>query len=234
MSKKILSALVIGAALTLSAGAHAASTNVFTGVDVAHDAWYAYVGGDTGLQGQDILTQPGFIGRINGGYGQYSYDKPGTGNIDGDSGNVGLMLGYGTNFSGGRVSAYLGGDWINQNLSPNDPLANAEGSRFGAKAQLEVSVNPVDGFGGEALGSYSTAFRTYWTHASVGYHFSAFSIGPEVGFVGNEDYNEVRYGAEVGNVDLGFADLSLHGGFVNSNRNSGDGGYGAIGFFKNF
>jgi hypothetical protein len=234
MAKKLLSALAISAALTLSATAHAASTNVFTGVDFAHDSWYAYLGGVTALQGQDILSQSGFLGRASVGYGQYDYNKPGTGNIDGDVTDLDLMVGYGENFSGGRVSGYIGGDWINHDLSPDDPLADADGSRFGLKGQLEVWFSPADHFQGSALGSYSTAFDTYWSHFDVGYNFGAVTIGPEVGLIGNDDYNEFRYGAQVGGIDLGFASTALHAGVANSNRSGGDGGYGAVSFARNF
>jgi hypothetical protein len=234
MSKKLLSALVIGAALTVSATAQAASTGVWTGADFASNSWYAYLGGVTALQGQDITSQAGFLGRAQVGFGQYDYDTVPLGNVDGDVTNLDLMVGYGSGFSGGRWSAYIGGDWIHHNLSPDDPNNSADGSELGVKGQLEFWFSPMDHVNGSALGSYSTAFNTYWSHFDVGYNFGPASIGPEVGFMGDEEYNAARYGAQVGAIDLGFAQASLHGGWVNSNRHGGDGGYGAIGFSRNF
>ena len=237
MSKKILSALLVGTALTISSLAHAASTDVFTGVDVAHDSWFAYVGGVTALQGQDIATQSGFLARLAGGYGQYNYNKPGTGNIDGDVGNANLMVGYANVFQGGRVTGYVGLDWIDHSISPNDPLNSANGGRLGAKGQLEFTFNPVDHIDVNAIGTYSTAFRTYWSRFEVGYNFGPVSVGPEIGFAGNEEYNDVRYGAQLSTLALGFATAALQGGWVNGHRNGtndGNGGYGAVGFSRRF
>jgi hypothetical protein len=234
MSKKLLSALLVGTVLTLSSAAHAATSDVFTGVDIAHNSWYAYLGGVTALSGQDISTQEGWLARVAGGYGQYDYNKPLVGNIDGDVGNVDLMVGYGMPISGGKVSAYLGANWTDHDLSPNDPANDARGSKLGVKGQLEAFFSPMDHVSGDAMASYSTAFSTYWSHFNLGYNFGGFAVGPEVGLNGNDEYNEFRYGAEVNAIDLGFASVALHGGIVASNRNGGDGGYGGIGFNRRF
>lgn len=234
MSKKFLSALLVGTALTLSTLAHASSTQVITGVDVSHNSWYAYLGGVTALSGQDIATQAGWLARLTGGYGQYRYGRTGLSSVDGDVVDGDLMIGYGMPITNGHVAAYLGGDWTNQNLSPNDPLNSVHGSEGGVKGQLELSVSPVEHVGLGAVGSYSTAFQTYWSRLHAGYNFGAFSIGPEVGFQGNKEYNNARYGAQISDIDLGFAQTSLHAGYVSSNRNGGDGGYGEINFAKRF
>jgi hypothetical protein len=235
MSKKLVSALVIGAALALAAPAHASSTLVFTGVDVAQRSWWAYLGGVTALQGQDIATQPGLLARISGGYGQYSYTRKGLSGVDGDMGDVDLMLGYSMPLSNvGKVTGFIGGDWADHSLSPSDPLNSVHGSEGGLKGQLEFAFHPMDHIEANAMGSYSTAFRTYWSREDIDYNFGAFSIGPEVGFEGNKEYNSIRYGARIGDIDLGFADVALHAGGVSSNRGGGDGAYGNIGFSKRF
>ncbi len=234
MSKKLVSALVIGAALALSAPAHAASTLVFTGADGGPHSWWVYLGGVTALQGQDIATQPGFLARLAGGYGQYSYHRPGLSGVDGNVGEGDLMVGYGMPFANGHVAAYIGGDWIDHSLSPSDPKNGAHGSEGGLKGQLEANFHPMDHILANAMGSYSTAFRTYWTREDVDYNFGAFSLGPEVGFEGNKEFNSFRYGARLGDIDLGFADVALHAGGTTSNRNGGDGVYGNIGFSKRF
>jgi hypothetical protein len=234
MSKKILSALLVGTVLTISTAAHATSTSVFTGVDVAHNSWFAYVGGVTALQGQDITTQAGFLARLAGGYGQYHYNRPFTTSVDGDVGDGNLMVGYGSPFSGGHIAGYIGGDWTDHHLSPNDTLNKTRGTRGGAMGQLELNFSPADHFNGNVLGSYSTAFNTYWSRADVGYNFGSVTVGPEIGFSGDKSYDEIRYGAHLSAIDLGFATAGLHGGWVNSNRRGGDGGYGDVGFSRRF
>lgn len=234
MSKKILSALLVGTVLSISTVAHSASTDVFLGADVAHNSWFAYVGGVSALQGQDIATQSGFLARLAGGYGQYHYNRPGTSSVDGDVGDGNLMVGYGSPFSGGHVAAYIGGDWTDHHLSPNDPLNKARGTRGGVKGQLEFTFSPMDHITGGAMGSYSTAFQSYWSRVNVGYNFGSVTVGPEIGFNGDKSYDEIRYGAQLGDIDLGFATTSIHGGYVNSNRHGGDGAYGAVGFSRRF
>lgn len=235
MKNKILSALLVGTVLALSAPAQAATTIVFTGVDVANNSWHAYLGGVTALSGQDIASQDGWLARAAVGYGEYEYGRPGIlSDVDGDGTTGDLMIGYGHSFSNGRISAYLGGNYQHHDISPNDPLNEVEGSEGGVKGQLELSVKPVDRIGVDAMGSYSTAFDTYWTRFGVSYDFGGVSIGPEASFQGNEEYNSTRWGGRVGDIDLGFANVDLRGGWVHSNREDADGGYGSIGFSRLF
>jgi hypothetical protein len=236
MKNKILSALLVGTVLALAAPAQAASTIVFTGVDVANNSWHAYLGGVTALSGQDITTQDGWLARVAAGYGEYEYGRPGIlSDVDGDGTTVDLMAGYGFNLGqGARASVYLGGNYQHHDLSPDDPLNEVEGGEGGVKGQLEFRFAPVDHVGVNAIGSYSTAFDTYWSRLDVGYNFGGFSVGPEVSFFGNEEFNAHRFGARVGDIDFGFANLALHGGWANSDREDGDGGYGGLDFSKLF
>ncbi|MEZ0224833.1 MAG: cellulose biosynthesis protein BcsS [Alphaproteobacteria bacterium] len=235
MKNKILSALLVGTVLALAAPAQAASTIVFTGVDVANNSWHAYLGGVTALSGQDITTQDGWLARAAVGYGEYEYDRVLLlSDVDGDATTGDLMIGYGHSFGNGRISAYLGGNYQHHELDPNDPLNEVEGSEGGVKGQLEFRLAPVDHIGVNAIGSYSTAFDTYWSRLDVGYNFGGFSVGPEVSFYGNEEFNAHRFGGRVGDIDLGFANVALHGGWANSSREGGDGGYGALDFSKLF
>lgn len=234
MKNKILSALLVGTVLALAAPANAASTIVFTGVDVANNSWHAYLGGVTALSGQDITSQDGWLARAGVGYGEYEYGRGILSDVDGDMTTGDLMIGYGHSFANGRVSAYLGGNYQHHDISPNDPLNEVEGSEGGVKGQLELRFSPVNNVGVNAIGSYSTAFDTYWTRLDIGYNFGGFSVGPEVSFSGNEEYNSTRFGGRIGDIDLGFANVALHGGWVNSNREDADGGYGALDFSKLF
>ncbi|TAL39348.1 MAG: cellulose biosynthesis protein BcsS [Alphaproteobacteria bacterium] len=235
MKNKILSALLVGTILALAAPAQAATTIVFTGVDVAHNSWSAYLGGVTALSGQDITSQDGWLARAAIGYGEYDYDRPGIlSDVDGDYTDGDLMIGYGHSFGNGRVSAYLGGNYQHHDLSPDDPLNEVEGGEGGVKGQLEFRLAPVDHVTVNAIGSYSTAFENYWSRLDVGYNFGGFSVGPEVGLYGNDEFNAARFGGQIRDIDLGFAAMDLHGGWVNSNRRDGDGGYGALGFSKLF
>jgi len=237
MLKKILPLAAIIGALTFSTVAKAESTSVFTGFDAKKNSYYLYAGGVTALQGQDILTQDGFLVRGMLGFGQYTYKTvavPG-GSVDGDVYDADLMLGYGHFFDGGSISVYLGPNYENQDLSPNDASNSANGDKVGAKGQLELTINPVANISAGAIGAYSTAYRTYWSQLHAEYDFCSFKLGPEVSFLGNKEYDQQRYGAALRDIDVGFAKTKLYVGWANSDgANSDDSIYGGIGFSRAF
>lgn len=242
MKNKILSALLAGTVLALTVPAHADTTQVFTSFSAQKHAWYVHAGGVTALSGENISSQDGWLARLGVGYGEYSYTTVAPGfplvpiDIDGQVYDGDLMIGY-QHFvdSKTRLSAYLGGNWENQDLDPSDPNGtHVEGSRGGVKGQLEIWSMLTDKVPFTAIGAYSSAFRTYWTTTSVGYDFGGFTVGPEVGFQGNRGYNEFRYGAAISDIDVGFAKTKLIVGGEHNTRRDASGMFGSIGFSRNF
>jgi len=88
------------------------------------------------------------------------------------------------------------------------------GTAFGSKSLVELYSTPTDKTMVEAEGSYSTAFREYYEQFQVGYAalWPEVYIGPEAIFLGEENYDEYRFGAfvsgiKIGKVELGFRRL---------------------------
>jgi len=236
MKKSLVSALLAGLLLATPLSSQAATSKAWTGVDFGPDSYFVYLGGVTGLSSQDIHTQDGWLLRGSVGFGNYDYDTvavPG-GNVDSDVRQGDVMVGYGHNFSNGRISAYLGGEIQNHDPSPNDPNNSVDGTQGGVKGQLELEAKPAQDVELWLVGNYSTSFDSYWTHGFVGYDFGPVTIGPELGFTGNEEYNQVRYGVSAGGLDLGFVDARAYAGYANTNGQGDDGMYGGVSFGKAF
>lgn len=236
MKNKILSLLLAGTIISAAATAQAGSTGVWTGFDISPDSYFIYLGAMTALQGQDIQSQDGWLLRGDAGYGEYDYDTvavPG-GNVDGDVSTGDILVGYRHFFPAGYVTGFLGGDIQHHNISPNDPGNSVDGSEGGVKGALELFASPAANIEIQALGNYSTAFDSYWSRLTVGYNFGPVTIGPEVRFLGNEEFHQVRYGASISGFDIGFANVSINGGYANTSDRGDDGAYGGIGFGANF
>lgn len=236
MKNKFIATLFAGALMAAPLAAQAETSKAWTGVDFGPDSYFLYLGGVTALSSQDIQTQDGFLLRGSVGFGNYDYDTPAVpgGNVDSDVFQGDLMVGYGHSFSNGRISAYVGGEFQNHDPSPNDPNNSVDGTEGGVKAQLELEAKPAQNCELWLVGNYSTAFDSYWTHAFGGYDFGPVTIGPELGFTGNEEYNQVRYGASFGGIDLGFADARAYVGYANTQGQGDDGMYGGVSFGKGF
>jgi opacity protein-like surface antigen len=230
MKRTLFAALM--AALILPSAAKAATTEIWAGSDTTRNSFFYNVGGMTAASGQDILMQDGWLARADAGYGQYTYNR--SGDIDGDVFDADLMAGYGSHYAQGHSEVYLGLDWVHHHLDPSDPLNDVSGSRLGLKAALDFTLTPLKNIAFDGSGNFSTAFSTYATHLDALYRFGIFSLGPEAGLFGNSDFRETRIGAEAGNIDLGFADTSLHLGYANSTYHDQDGFYGSIGFARDF
>jgi Cellulose biosynthesis protein BcsS len=168
----------------------------FSGIDVAPDSFYIYKGTIISLNRN--LDKDGFVLRLFGGYGDYSYDEntvPG-GRVDGNVKQFDVMIGYTATLGRVSVGAYVGVDYQNQRLNPPDPQNPVSGSETGLKiaADLETDRERAGPYASVA-GNYSTAFDSYWARARVGYNFGKVIFGPEVIASGNEGYNGHRLGA---------------------------------------
>jgi hypothetical protein len=236
MKTKFLATLLAGAMLLAPAAAKADSSGVWAGADFGPDSYFLYLGGVTALQNQDIRTQDGFLLRGSLGFGNYDYDTPAVpgGNVDSDVFSGDLMVGYGHHFGPHTLSFYAGGEFQNHDPSPNDPGNSVDGTEGGVKAQLELNAHPAENCVLDLAGSYSTAFDSYWSRGFAGYDFGPVTIGPEIGFLGNEEWDQVRFGASAGDVDLGFVNARAYVGYANNDGQGDDGMYGGLAFGKGF
>lgn len=241
MKKSALALLLAGTILTAATTANAEKSGVWGGVDVAPDSYYLYLGAVTAIGGQnDIETESGWLLRGDVGYGEYDYNTilPGPTNavIDGDIVSVDAMIGYRHFFNTGanHITVYAGGELQNHDQSPRDLANTVEGSEFGGKASIELNVTPIEDIVVNTIGIYSSAFSSYWARGFVGYDMTSVTVGPEVRFLGNDEFNQRRLGLTFTDIDLGITSLTVSGGYANTSGNGDDGAYGTLGFSSKF
>ncbi|WP_324538667.1 cellulose biosynthesis protein BcsS [Hyphomicrobium sp.] len=218
------------------------STVVFSGVDFAKDAFAAHAGAIKAVNGD--LGKDGVMLRALGVYVDYEYDTDfGAGplGIDGEAGIFDLMIGYQFLRTTHRLGIYAGVEFQGHELSPDDPFNEIDGNEWGFKiaADYETAANSPLYVG--LIGSYSTAFDTYWTRARVGAPVGRFVLGVEGLAHGNNGYDAQRLGGFV-NIPLGihYGQLSLSSGYqwADEGGASGSGGssgaYGSAGISFSF
>ncbi len=218
------------------------STVVFSGAEASKDASYFYSGVIYALNRD--LGRDGFLLRAYGGVAMYEYDTvsvPG-GRVDGDGYQVDAMLGYIWHLGHLNFSAYLGVDYQDYDLTPNDPDSDVNGDEVGFKVAADIMSA-----GGPVYytlqGSYSTAFDTYWARARVGLDTGRFVIGPEGVVLGSDGWDAQRVGgfamlrfelspsllSEI-TVNAGYQFVSGDDSSNTGGTSGGEGAYGGIGF----
>lgn len=213
------------------------STVFFTGGDVADSAFSIHAGAIRALNGD--LGKDGVMLRALGVYVDYDYDTflpfPTPANIDGNAAIFDMMIGYQFLGPGHRAAVYIGGEYQNHDLSPDDPGNDIDGTEWGFKVAGEFETNETSRLYVGLIGSYSTAYDTYWTRARVGTRIDRYVLGIEGILHGNEGYDAERLGGFV-NIPLGFnyGILSVSAGYQWADEDSsglggGSGAYGSAG-----
>lgn len=174
---------------------------VYSGSDIAQDSTYFYSGAVVSVNRD--LSRSGIVLRGFFGYAAYEYDNAAVagGVVDGDGPQVDAMLGYMFVRDRGYVAFYVGVDHQDHDLTPADPSNVVRGSETGFKVAGDLAHNGARHYV-SLLGSYSTAFDTYWTRGRVGLKVNRLTIGPEGIALGNDGFDSQRVG--------GFAMTTLH------------------------
>lgn len=235
-SATVKATLVFGA-LCITTPAYADSTATWAGVDVTDDSSFVYLGGFHALNGD--LDLDGYLIRASVGYGDFDYNTvavTGLG-VDGDAFAADLMGGYQHYFWDNtfRFSGFVGIDYQNVDVSPNDPGNTATGSETGVKGLLDLTAMLSENVDMNANVSYSTAFETYYGSATVGYDFGPLTLGPEITFLGNEEYDQQRFGARVSDINVGNVfGLSLNAGHAEGSGTADDSFYAGLTIDRSF
>lgn len=164
----------------------------YSGSDFAKDSFYSYSGAVISLQRD--LSRSGFVFQGFAGYGSYEYDAGAPlGRVDGDIAQLAAMVGYLFIREGAAVGIYVGADYHDVDLTPNDPASTVNGSEVGFRIGGDVRlIGPQHYFSLE--GYYSTAFDTYWSRARAGMNLGRVIVGPEAAAMGNDGYDAQRLG----------------------------------------
>jgi cellulose biosynthesis protein BcsS len=224
-------------ALAVSVGAMPAaaetkySSVAFGGVDGGPSFDVVYAGAITALNGD--ITRDGVLLRALAGYAWYDY-VGGVGHVDGRATVADLMIGYQQVMGNMRVAGFIGLDYQDHRLSPNDPFNHVNGTETGVKVVGDVSSLVGNPLFFNLLGSLSTAFDSYSARLRIGYNFGgSLVIGPEGWVFGNSFGDFQRVGVFL-QMDTPIAGLptrfTISGGHeTRENRDALDGPNGFYG-----
>jgi hypothetical protein len=210
---------------------------VFGGVDLANGAQYYFDGIIVSLNGD--MNKDGFVVRAYGSLVDYDLN-PG----HGQGYQTDLMLGYHINRGRYDGAIYIGGDWQNYTLHPDNPTEHVRGTEFGFKVAADMETSKELPYYLSLNGMYSTAFDSFWVRARTGFNRDRITFGPEAIVMGNTGFDAQRVGGFV-TFDLKLlpgrppVELTLSSGYQfvngannNTSGNSGTGGgegvYGAV------
>jgi hypothetical protein len=214
----------------------------FAGVDLARGAQYYFDGIVVALNGD--MSKDGFLLRTYGSRVDFDLTVG-----DGRGYQTDLMVGY--KFDRGTYggAVFVGADWQNYKLKPDDPLAQVRGTEFGVKVAANIETSKALPYYLGLNGAYSTAFDSFWTRLRAGLNRNHITFGPEAIVMGNTGFDAQRIGGFVSfSLDTvagrSPVEITLSSGhqFVNgSNANSatsgtggGEGIYGGIALSTTF
>eukprot|EP00439_Symbiodinium_sp_Y106_P090063 s1_g2599.t1 len=199
----------------------------WAGVNFTDDSIYYFIGGMMDFDG-DLGTSGGVLrAHIAGGQYDYTNGNVAGNNVDGDQYSLDLLVGYRMVDENQTVAIYAGVAAEDHDLSPNDTSNNVNGDEYGAKILLDTNFNTKGDLGIDFNASYSTVFDTYYSSLTLPYRFDGFSIGPEVVALGNEQFDQQRFGAAA-SIDIGGFKLGVDGGLAVGGRDSDNSAYGGV------
>lgn len=225
--RKIISLAAMGCVLATTGMANAdetgaGSTILFGGWDVREKTDYPYVGVIHHFSG-DLLSS-GFLVRALVYQADYEYDSAAVagGEVDGRATGGDLMIGYQKVYETYSARGYIGLDYEDHDLSPNNVFDSNRGSDTGVKVQVELETDYALPKYGSLIASYGTAKDRYWARLRGGYDFSGYVVGPEVLLTGDDEYDESRIGVFVTLRKILPVSLTVSAGYSDSDDNRGD------------
>ncbi len=162
------------------------------------------------------LLHSGSRVRVDALGGNYSYRSNETGlTVRGTQESGSVLVGYEYVAPDLSVAAYLGGDGRNNNLSVADPQNVVVGTTFGMKGSLEFYARTSKLTVVEGYASYESNKNAYFARLRGGYLITpSVYVGPEVAVLGDDFFNQTRFGGHLGGVYLGPVQLGLSGGYL--------------------
>ena len=128
-----------------------------------------------------------------------------------------LLVGYGFEGDNYSIGIYAGGNAINHTLSAVDTENPVQGTEFGGKARVDLTINPTPATLVYSEGEYSTAFRTYYANAKLGYEIvkgTGIFFGPEAGALGDARSDQWRVGGHLTQIKIGNVEIGVSCGYA--------------------
>lgn len=180
------------------------------------------------------LDRDGFALKVMTGGGEYRYQSGALGNAQVTGRMIAATILPGWRFRRDSliVTVFVGLDYQDHRLSPNDPSAGLRGSYLGARTAIEAWYEPTPATMIAADASLSTIGPSYSARAAFGWKvLERFYIGPEIkGFAVDSNYRQFRAGMHVTGIKFGWSEWSAGIGWAidSDQRNSVYGRLGVI------
>lgn len=168
------------------------SSVIFAGIDWRDKANFSYIGLRHHNSG-DILSD-GFLLRAMVGHANYEYITEFDPRIDATANSFELMLGYQKVMDNFLARGFIGFDYENHELSPDNTFDDNRGVDIGTKVHIELETDFASPNYASLFASYSTAKNRHWARLRGGHDFSGYVVGPEAITLGDQEYNERRLG----------------------------------------
>jgi hypothetical protein len=184
------------------------------------------------------LDKSGFRIRLSSVDGTYSYiDSTTMSRVYGVGQEQNLLFGYELFNTSGNTSLLLmfGGDVQENRVNAFDPLNPVQGTEFGYKVLGEFYSNPTTKTMLQGEGTYSTAFKSFYSQFEAGYALFApeVFVGPYMAMLGDEHYAQWRLGGSINGLKFGKLELGFYGGYLHD-RDQGSGAFGGVTTFIRF
>ncbi len=176
------------------------------------------------------MDESGARVRIIGVLGSYAYvsSSAGVGRVNGKQEDGSFLVGYEWVARTTSVDVYIGPEISNSDLSVVDPSNPVQGTAFGAKMAVNFYSNPTTYSMVSGNLSFSTANNDYYVRLKAGLAISdGVFVGPEVLFLGDNQYSQTRFGVHLSGLRFGALQFGLSGGYV-TDRIRGSGAYGLL------
>jgi hypothetical protein len=201
--------------------ANADSTILFAGADAREESDVGYAG-LTYYFNEDILAD-GFLIRAVASRANYEY-KTNFGETDADVIGSELMVGYQKVWDSFTARGLIGLDYEDHDFSPDNIFDDNRGSDTGVKVRAEVETDFSSPDYASLLVSYGSAKERYWARLRGGREFSGLVVGPELIFLGDQEYDEQRLGAFLMVKKLVPVSFTVSAGYADPDTDRGDSG----------
>jgi hypothetical protein len=240
MGGRIAAAIAVAAAFIAIWGAGACAEEagheqarflLFSSTDLWRQGGFAHGGL---LWAPSGLDHEGLVLKLMAGGGIYHYTSGALANTDvrGDQFSGSVQPGYRFIHDGLIVTYFLGYDFQQHRLTPDDPSAGLRGGYVGLRTGFELWYQPTAATMIAADGSISTIGTSYNARIAAGLRaFDRFYVGPEIeGFAADSNYRQLRAGLQITGLRIGDFEWSMGAGWATDSDNR-SGAYGKLGAF---
>ena len=195
-------------------------TSIYAGVNHRDQANFSYIGVTHNLT--DEYFAEGVLIRAKAGVANYDYSTTLQPKVDGKADMFEFMIGYQKAMQTYLARAFIGLDYEDHTLNPDNLFDKNRGSDQGAKVALEVETDPTTPNYGLVLASYGSAKDRYRVKVRAGQEYFGLIGGVEAVLLGDQAYKENRIGIFVNAKRTAPVMFSVGAGFADPDSYRGD------------